>query len=107
MELLVQLLPNAMLIFCRMTSFLVVVPLFSSRNVPSMFKIGLALFLTLIVTAAQGTSQLVPMDAQYVLLVIREIIVGLLLGFIAYLFLRPYKSRVPLSICRSDSGWPM
>lgn len=86
MELWFQLLPNAMLIFCRMTSFLVVVPLFSSRNVPSMFKIGLALFLTLIVTAAQGTSQLVPMDAQYVLLIIREIIVGLLLGFIAYLF---------------------
>ncbi|MVO99144.1 flagellar biosynthetic protein FliR [Paenibacillus lutrae] len=86
MELFVQLLPNAMLIFCRMTSFFVVVPLFSSKNVPNVFKIGLALFLTLIVTATQGTTQLVVMDAQFVLLILREILVGITLGFIAYMF---------------------
>jgi len=87
MELFLPYLPNALLIFCRITSFFVVAPVFSSRNVPAPFKIGLAFFVTWILFAAVGMNeQPVTMDSLYALTVIREILVGLLLGFLAYLF---------------------
>ncbi|NEW05560.1 flagellar type III secretion system protein FliR [Paenibacillus sp. SYP-B3998] len=86
MALFFQMLPSFLLIFCRITSFFVVVPVFSSKNVPTMFKIGLALFISLIIFTGMGIQQPIPMDGQYVLLIIREILVGVLLGFLAYVF---------------------
>lgn len=86
MELFFQFWPNSLLIFCRITAFFAVVPVFSSRNVPNIFKIGLSVFVTLIIFAGFGMNDPVPIDATYVLLIIREILVGVLLGFIAYLF---------------------
>lgn len=82
----IQLLPNAMLVFCRITAFFVVVPAFSSRNVPLQFKIGLSLVITLIVFTALGLNNPVPMDGTYLLAIFREILVGITLGFVAYLF---------------------
>jgi flagellar biosynthetic protein FliR len=78
--------PNLMLIFCRITAFFVTVPVYSSRNVPTTFKIGFSVFMTFIIFATLGTSNPVPMDSQYVLLILREILVGVLLGFLVYLF---------------------
>ncbi|SEB47098.1 flagellar biosynthetic protein FliR [Paenibacillus sp. GP183] len=78
--------PNLMLIFCRITAFFVTVPVYSSRNVPITFKIGFSVFMTFIIFAILGTSNPVPMDSQYVLLILREILVGVLLGFLVYLF---------------------
>jgi flagellar biosynthesis protein FliR len=78
--------PNLMLIFCRITAFFVTVPVYSSRNVPTTFKIGLSVFMSFIIFASMGTSNPVPMDSQYVLLILREILVGVLLGFLVYLF---------------------
>jgi flagellar biosynthetic protein FliR len=85
MELFFQFWPNLMLIFCRITAFFVVVPVYSSRNVPTTFKIGLSMFISFIIFAALGMNNPVPMDAQYVLLILREILVGLLLGFLVYM----------------------
>jgi flagellar biosynthetic protein FliR len=78
--------PGFMLFFCRIASFFVVVPVFSARNVPAHFKIGLAFFVTLMVFSVMGTSTPVVYDSLYVLSIIREILVGISLGFIAYLF---------------------
>jgi flagellar biosynthesis protein FliR len=75
-----------MLIFCRITAFFVVVPIYSSKNVPNTFKIGFSMFISLIIFSSQGTSNPVPIDSQYILLILREILVGVLLGFIVYLF---------------------
>jgi len=86
MELFVQLLPNFLLILCRITSFFVVVPVFSSRNVPARFKIGLAVFVSFIVFAAMGTHERIALDGLYFLTIVREVLVGILLGFIAYMF---------------------
>jgi flagellar biosynthetic protein FliR len=86
MEWISQFLPSFMLCFCRITSFFVVVPVFSSRNIPSHFKIGLAFFVTLIVFSAAGTSSPVAFDSLYFLSIIREILVGVVLAFIAYMF---------------------
>ncbi|WP_262416604.1 flagellar biosynthetic protein FliR [Paenibacillus sinensis] len=78
-------LPVFMLIFCRITAFFVVVPVFSSRNIPMSFKIGLSFFVSLVVFTARGTGIVVQEDLNLVLLIVREVLIGLLLGFIGYL----------------------
>ncbi|MBY0010086.1 flagellar biosynthetic protein FliR [Paenibacillus typhae] len=77
--------PVFLLIFCRITSFFVVVPVFSSRSIPLQFKIGLSFFVSMIVFSSGGTGITVPQDLTYVILIIREVLIGLLLGFIGYL----------------------
>lgn len=86
MGLFIQLLPSFMLIFCRITSFFVVVPVLSSRNVPTVFKIGLSIFISLIVFSGMGMDHSIAIDGQYILLIIREVLVGILLGFLAHIF---------------------
>ncbi|WP_442600932.1 flagellar biosynthetic protein FliR [Paenibacillus sp. KN14-4R] len=86
MELFYQLLPTFLLVLCRISAFFVVTPVFSSRNVPMQFKIGLAVMISFIVFAAIGTDKPVPLDWQFVFAIIRETLVGVLLGFVAYIF---------------------
>lgn len=78
-------LPVFLLIFCRITAFFVVVPVFSSRGVPASFKIGISFFISLIVFSARGTGVTVPEDLGIILLIIRESLIGLLLGYMGYL----------------------
>ncbi|WP_274361468.1 flagellar biosynthetic protein FliR [Paenibacillus thermotolerans] len=87
MELALSFLPNLLLIFCRLTGFFVTAPVFSSRNnVPMQFRIGLSVFISLLVFLSAGTQTPIPMDSDYALYVIRESLIGVLLGFIAYMF---------------------
>jgi flagellar biosynthetic protein FliR len=86
MEWLEQFFPGFMLFFCRITSFFVVVPVFSARNVPPHFKVGLAFFVSLMAFSLAGTSVHVAFDSLYFLSIVREILVGVFLGFIAYMF---------------------
>ncbi|GFN31880.1 flagellar biosynthetic protein FliR [Paenibacillus xylaniclasticus] len=86
MELIEQGFPIFLLIFCRMTAFFVVAPVFSMRGVPTTFKIGLGFFISLIVFLTYGVKETAVLDATYILLVFREVLVGLLLGFVVYLF---------------------
>ncbi|SFL45997.1 flagellar biosynthetic protein FliR [Paenibacillus sp. 1_12] len=81
-----QYFPSFLLFFCRISSFFVVVPVFSAKNVPVHFKIGLAFFITLMSFSVVGSSTLATFDSLYFLSIIREILVGVFLGFIAYLF---------------------
>lgn len=86
METLLQSFPVFLLIFCRMTAFFVVSPIFSSRGVPSQFKVGIAAFISLLIYLIKGTTIKIPDGTDiYVLMVFREILIGLLLGYIAYL----------------------
>lgn len=87
METILHSFPVFLLIFCRITSFFAVVPIFSTRGVPVQFRIGIAAILSILVYLTFGIKQQVPTDLSYVILVIREVMVGLLLGFIAYLML--------------------
>lgn len=79
-------LPNFLLIFCRITGFFVTAPIFSMRGVPASFKVGISFFVTLIVFSMVGIGEVVPLDGLYILGIIKESLLGLLLGFIAYLF---------------------
>lgn len=86
MQLIAQFLPSFLLIFCRITAFFVASPIYSFRGVPNAFKVGLAVFVSLLVTSAIGSQETIILNGSYVLLIIREILIGLLLGFTAYLF---------------------
>ncbi|WP_168122239.1 flagellar biosynthetic protein FliR [Paenibacillus sp. HB172176] len=86
MDAIEQGLPIFLLIFCRITSFFVVAPVFSSRGVPNTFKIGLGFFLTFIIFLSYGFQQTIVIDASYLLMIIREILIGVLIGFVVYLF---------------------
>ncbi|BCG59672.1 flagellar biosynthetic protein FliR [Paenibacillus sp. URB8-2] len=77
--------PVFLLIFCRITAFFVVVPVFSSRSLPTTFKIGISFFVSLIVFSARGTGVTAPEDLGIILLIIRESLIGLLLGYMGYL----------------------
>ena len=83
---LTQSLPVAMLIFCRITAFFAVSPVFSARNVPNTFKVGFSGIVAVLVYLTYGTQQTVPTDLSYILLIFREVLIGLLMGYIAYLF---------------------
>jgi flagellar biosynthetic protein FliR len=85
METILQLLPNFLLIFCRISAFFMVSPIFSARGVPGQFKIGIIFFISLITYTTLGMESS-SWDSTYVLSIIRELLVGILLGYIAYLF---------------------
>lgn len=85
MGFILQYLPNLLLIFCRITAFFIVAPVFSAKNVPSQFKIGLSFFVTLVVFSTIVPSSMT-FDGLYVVAVLKEIVIGLLLGFVGYLF---------------------
>jgi len=80
-----QALPGFLLVFCRITAFFVTAPLLSMRSVPAQFRIGIAFFMTLF-TFMSIDAELMQFDAAYILMVIREVLIGILLGFVAYLF---------------------
>jgi flagellar biosynthetic protein FliR len=81
-----QFFPNLLLIFCRITAFFVVAPLFSSRTVPVKFKVGVAFFMTLMTFSTLGMEEPIPIDSTYFVSIFREILVGLVLGYLAFLF---------------------
>lgn len=86
MQIILQFLPNFLLVFCRISAFFVVAPVFSFRGVPAQFKIGFVFMVSLITFITLGTEEAVEWDYAYILSIIREVLVGLLLGFIAYMF---------------------
>lgn len=78
--------PIFLLIFCRVTAFFVVSPVFSHTTVPAIFKIGLGFLISVFIFMMNANNQVMVLDLQYVLLIIREVLIGLMLGFIVYLF---------------------
>src|SRR5690606_21865557 len=75
-----------LLIFMRISAFFVIMPIFSYRTLPASYKIGFAAFLAFLV---QYTVQVEPIEinALYFFLIIKEALVGLFIGFLAYMML--------------------
>lgn len=80
------------LIFIRMTGFFVTAPVFGRRDVPSLAKIGFSLLMAIIVynavSSANANNVMLGGYGEniygYSLLVIKEMIVGLTLGFVSF-----------------------
>jgi flagellar biosynthetic protein FliR len=86
MELILQAFPAFLLVFCRISAFFIVAPVFSSKVFPRLLKLGLAFFVSLIVFLTIGFDTSITADATYILAIFREILAGLVIGFVAYLF---------------------
>ncbi|GAK02040.1 flagellar biosynthesis protein FliR [Geomicrobium sp. JCM 19037] len=78
----INLIPAYLLVFVRLLAFLATLPVFSYRNVPAYFKIGFAVYFAFIVIFTID-SPIVALDGQFILLVVKEVLVGLLIGLIA------------------------
>lgn len=78
--------PAFLLILVRVTCFFIMMPLFSYRTIPASAKIGLGFFMSIIMVFTIDVPNLV-IDQHYFLLILKEALVGLLIGFIAYLIL--------------------
>ncbi|MGM8211739.1 flagellar biosynthetic protein FliR [Virgibacillus sp. W0430] len=79
-------LPIFLLIFARVISFFVALPLFSYRTIPMTFKIGLSLFLSFIMLYTFDLSA-ISIDETFLFLLLKEIVIGLLIGLMAYIIL--------------------
>jgi|SRR5690625_222645 len=78
--------PIFLLIFIRILSFFVMMPLFSYRTIPLPFKLGISFFLALITFYTVDQTG-VDIDRLFIFLVLKEALVGLCLGLLAYIIL--------------------
>lgn len=78
-----------MIVIVRISGIFVFSPFFSSQNVPSTMKIGLTFTLgfILVLSLPQGINIA---DQSIVLLIVREFMIGLIIGFIAYVFMTSF-----------------
>jgi len=73
-----------LLIFARVSAFFIVVPLFSYRTIPAQLKIALAFLLSWMMYYTFSIEPFV-INGQYILLVLKEVVVGVALGLVAYI----------------------
>ncbi|ELK44756.1 flagellar biosynthetic protein FliR [Halobacillus sp. ACCC02827] len=78
--------PAFLLILVRITAFFATLPLFSYRTVPTQHKLGFSVFLAAILYFTIPLPA-VSLDAEYILLLLKEAAVGIAVGLIAYIVL--------------------
>ena len=86
MELITQYFPAFLLVFCRITSFMVVAPIFSTKSVPNIVKIGLSFFISYIVFMQVGFNDRVVADGNFIFSIMKEVLAGLIIGYVCTLF---------------------
>lgn len=83
-----NIIPLFILILVRVGAFLVVMPLFSYRTIPMPFKAGFSFFMALVMfNALSADMGQIDFGGMYIFLLLKEIVVGLLIGLIAYIIL--------------------
>lgn len=75
-----------LLIFVRVSAFFVSVPLFSYRTIPPQMRIALAFVLAWMMYYTFSI-EAIPFDGNYILLVLKEAVIGLMLGLTAYMII--------------------
>ena len=75
-----------LLVFVRMTGLFVIAPIFGRRNIPAYLKIGFSFMLALmLVSSLQVDNGLYYSNMlEYILLVLKEFLVGITLGYVSY-----------------------
>ncbi|GAB2563411.1 flagellar biosynthetic protein FliR [Gracilibacillus alcaliphilus] len=79
-------LPAFILILIRIMAFLATVPIFSYRNIPAQLKIGVGFFIAWVTFYALDIPELA-VDGMFLLLALKEALIGLMLGLLAFLIL--------------------
>ncbi|MED4582069.1 flagellar biosynthetic protein FliR [Brevibacillus choshinensis] len=85
MNLFLMYLPIFLLVFVRMSAFIVAAPFFSIKGVPNQFKIAFAFIMALISFQYIPIQAQITMDLTFILHVCKEALVGLILGYICEL----------------------
>lgn len=75
-----------LLVLVRVSSFFVTMPIFAHRSVPVMHRLGLSFFLAWIMYYTIDIPEF-EIDGTYYILIIKEALVGLMIGFVAYMLL--------------------
>lgn len=72
-----------LLIFTRITCFIFIVPFFSMNNTPRRTRVGLGLFLSLLIFVAVTPHEMVEYQTilEYAVIVLKEALTGLIIGF--------------------------
>ncbi|WP_110929429.1 flagellar biosynthetic protein FliR [Bacillus massiliglaciei] len=78
--------PAFLLVVVRVTTFFVAMPIFSYRTIPASHRIGLGVALAWIMYYTLDIPVL-EIDAEFFLLIIKEALVGLFIGFISYVII--------------------
>ncbi|MBB5323659.1 flagellar biosynthetic protein FliR [Anoxybacillus tepidamans] len=86
MEQLLSYLPAFLLVFARVASFFTTLPLFSYRTIPHTHKIGLSFFVSWLMFLGMKKEP-IALDGMYILLVIKEVLIGLCIGLLAYIIM--------------------
>jgi flagellar biosynthesis protein FliR len=98
-------LPQFLLVFVRLTSFFVSAPLWMDRQVPAPYKWGFAFFTSILVFGVIEPQKTLELDGDFILLILKETMVGLALGFFASILL--YAVQLAGSFIDLQSGFAM
>lgn len=76
-----------LLVLTRMSGLFIVAPIFGRRNLPVYFKVGLAFFMAVLLVNTQKVEVTLSYNNlwQFSGLVIREMLVGIIIGYVSYL----------------------
>ncbi|WHY88412.1 flagellar biosynthetic protein FliR [Neobacillus novalis] len=97
--------PLFLLVFVRLTSFFVSAPLWMERQIPAPFKWGSAFFISILVVGLMEVPQGLELNSNYLLLIMKEVIVGLSMGFFAAILF--YAVELAGSFIDLQSGFAM
>lgn len=73
-----------LLVLTRIAAFFVTMPLFSYRAIPPVMRIGIAVLLSWVIVFTLDTTA-VDINGEYILLVLKEAVIGLSIGVIAFI----------------------
>ncbi len=78
-----------LLVLVRMSGLFILSPVFGRQNMPALFKIGFAFFLTLIYVSATDNLVIDYKDSMvlYVIYVAKELAVGMVMGYVTYIIM--------------------
>ncbi|WP_342568245.1 flagellar biosynthetic protein FliR [Psychrobacillus sp. FSL K6-4046] len=86
MEEIIPRLTVLLLIIARVSAFMITLPLFSHRTIPATHKIAFAVILSWMMYYTMDVSPF-EINGEYILLIIKEVMVGLFVGLLAYIIL--------------------
>lgn len=76
-----------LLVLIRMSGLFILSPVFGRQNMPALFKVGFAFFLTLIYVSATENLAVDYQESMvlYVIYVIKELAIGIVMGYVTYI----------------------
>lgn len=86
MEEIIPSLTVLLLIIARVSAFMVTLPLFSHRTIPATHRIAFAVILSWMMYYTMDVTPF-EINGEYILLIIKEVMVGLFVGLLAYIIL--------------------